>query len=189
MNYLAHAFLSNNNTDLLIGNFIADHLRGNNFDNYSSEVKNGIILHRNIDTFTDNHPNFKLAKRIFYDGFEKHSGILIDIYFDYFLAKNFNHYSSVSLEEFCKNTYNIYQQHQAILPKTSANFLNYVMQNNIYQAYSNLQGIEKVLFHLSHRIKHNIWLNQSVIIFKNNEQELYQHFKILFSDAINKFNV
>jgi len=59
VNYLAHAFLSNNNADLLIGNFIADHLRGNNFEGYSQEVQKGILLHRKIDEFTDNHPNFK----------------------------------------------------------------------------------------------------------------------------------
>ena len=114
MNYLAHAFLSNNNPDLLVGNFIADHIKGNNFKGYSEHIQKGILLHRNIDTFTDNHPNFKLAKRVFYKGFEKHSGILIDIYFDYFLATNFTNYTPTSLNEFCINSYSIYQQHQSL---------------------------------------------------------------------------
>ena len=84
MNYLAHAFLSNNDRDLLIGNFIADHLRGNDFKDHKPEIIEGIYMHRKIDTFTDSHPNFKASKRLFYNGYERYSGILIDIYFDYF---------------------------------------------------------------------------------------------------------
>ena len=80
MNYLAHAFLSNNDSNLLIGNFIADHLRGNDFKNYSPQIIEGIHLHRKIDSFTDSHLNFKASKRLFYIGYERYSGILIDIY-------------------------------------------------------------------------------------------------------------
>lgn len=187
MNYLAHAFLSNNNPDLLVGNFIADHIKGNNFKGYSEHIQKGILLHRNIDTFTDNHPNFKLAKRVFYKGFEKHSGILIDIYFDYFLATNFTNYTPTSLNEFCINSYSIYQQHQSLFPILSQQFLHYVIKNNIYKAYGSIDGIEKVLFHLSNRIKHNIWLNESVSLFKQNEAELYYYFSIFFEDAKRKF--
>ena len=96
MNYLAHALFSNNEPNLLIGNFIADHLRGNDFTNYPTEIINGIYLHRKIDTFTDNHESFKASKRVFYDGYARYSGILIDIYSDHFLAKNFERYSELS---------------------------------------------------------------------------------------------
>jgi acyl carrier protein phosphodiesterase len=187
MNYLAHAFLSNNQPDLLIGNFIADHLHGNNLSAYPDGIKKGILLHRTIDTFTDNHPNFKLAKRIFYNGFEKHSSILIDIYFDYFLAKNFQHHAPISLPEFSKNVYSVYQQNLEILPKTSVHFLNYVLKNNTYQTYATIQGIETVLFQLSNRIKHNVWLNQSLTLFQQNETELHQHFNLFFKDAKHNF--
>jgi acyl carrier protein phosphodiesterase len=94
----------------------------------------------------------------------------------------------VSLDDFCENTYSIYQQNSNVLPKTSANFLNYVVENNIYKAYGSIEGIEKVLFHLSHRIKHNIWLNESVLILKTNETELLEHFNLFFKDAKNEFN-
>jgi len=189
MNYLAHAYLSNNDPDLLIGNFIADHLHGNNFDGYSDGIKQGITLHRAIDTFTDNHPSFKLAKRLFYNGFEKHSGILIDIYFDYFLAKNFHEHSPIPLPEFCINTYSVYQQNVNVLPQGSQQFLNYVLKNNIYESYGTIKGIETVLFHLSNRIKHNVWLNESITIFTQNEAELNEHFNLLFTNAKNNFNI
>lgn len=187
MNYLAHAFLSNNNKDLLIGNFIADHLRGNDFKNHTSEVIEGIYLHRRIDTFTDAHPNCKVCKRLFYKGFERYSGILIDIYFDHLLARNFSAYSSVPLKEFCDNVYKIYTENQSLLPKSSSIFLDYVLKNNIYYEYSLLEGIERVLFHLSHRIKHNVMLNESVSIFQKQEKELEENFSIFFKEAVKEF--
>lgn len=187
MNYLAHAFLSKNDKDLLIGNFIADHIRGNNFAAYPEKVIDGIRLHREIDTFTDAHSEFKKSKRIFYHGFEKYSGILVDIYFDYFLAKDFPKYSGLSLESFSDGVYKIYSEHEHILPKSSSGFLEYVIKNNIYTSYSNLQDIEKVLFHLSHRIKHNVRLDDSIAIFKANEPELQSNFDLFFSETVIRF--
>lgn len=187
MNYLAHAFLSNKDTNLLIGNFIADHLRGNDFYNYPPKIIEGIHLHRKIDSFTDSHINFKASKRIFYNGFERYSGILIDIYFDYFLAANFSKYSKISLKDFCTNVYTTYSENHHHLPKSSSNFLEYVIKNDIYNAYSSIEGIEKVLFHLSHRIRHGVMLNESIALFKENEKELESNFQILFKDAIKEF--
>lgn len=187
MNYLAHAFLSNNNTDLLIGNFIADHLRGNDFSAYSDNIIEGIYLHRKIDTFTDSHPLFKSSKRIFYDGFEKYSGILVDIYFDHLLAKNFENYHPESLTIFSNKVYDVYSMHQHVLPSSSNRFLEYVIKNNIYSAYANIEGIEKVLFHLSQRIKRDICLDASILLFKQNEAELEYSFNLFFKDAINQF--
>ncbi len=187
MNYLAHSFLSNNQPGLLVGNFIADHIHGNNFEIYSPEVIEGIKLHRKIDSFTDSHPKFKESKRLFYQSFEKYSGILIDIYFDHLLAKNFEHNSLISLHDYCNNVYSVYQNHISLLPNSSVNFLNYVLQNNIYQAYSSIEGIEKVLFHLSQRINHGVLLNNSIEDFIRNENELKRNFDDFFNDAKKTF--
>lgn len=187
MNYLAHAFLSNNNTDLLIGNFIADHLRGNNFSGYSPQVIEGVYLHRRIDAFTDAHAEFKKSKRVFYNGFERYSGVLVDIYFDHLLAKNFSMYSETPLKEFSENVYKIYSAHEYLLPKTSSGFLEYVIKNNIYTAYASITGIEKVLFHLSHRIQHKAHLHESVCLFKEHEAELQGYFTSFFKDAVQEF--
>ena len=187
MNYLAHAFLSNNNKDLLVGNFIADHVTGNNFSDYSPQIIEGIILHRRIDAFTDAHTHFKKSKRVFYTGFEKYSGILIDIYFDYFLAKNFLYHSNIALDIFSENVYKIYTAHETILPKSSARFLGYVVKNNIYSAYATAQGIERVLYHLSQRINHKVKLNDSIPLFLANEAELQANFEAFIADIKNEF--
>ncbi|MCC6370003.1 MAG: DUF479 domain-containing protein [Bacteroidia bacterium] len=189
MNYLAHALLSNNNTELLIGNFIADHLRGNDFGNYSQGIVEGIYLHRRIDTFTDAHPLFKASKRIFYKGFEKHSGILVDIYFDHLLAKNFQNFHHQALPQFAEVVYGAYSSHQHLLPQSSSRFLDYVLKNNIYSAYATAQGIEQVLFHLSQRIKHQVRLDESLKLFTEAESELQNNFSVFFSEAQVEFSI
>ncbi|MFO0355398.1 MAG: ACP phosphodiesterase [Sphingobacteriaceae bacterium] len=187
MNYLAHAYFSNDDEGLLIGNFIADHLRGNNFDHLSEEVKAGIKLHRQIDTFTDSHPSFKKSKRLFYDGFERYAGVLVDLYFDHLLARDFELHHTVTLPDFAQQVYTVYQKNSQLLPMHSNRFLGYVLENNIYVAYGKEQGIEKVLFHLSHRIKHGVMLNESISLFKLNELELKEHFQTFITDAKNEF--
>jgi len=187
VNYLAHAYLSKEDEGLLVGNFIADHLRGNKFDYLSDAIKKGIALHRQIDTFTDSHEAFKKSKRLFYNGFEKHSGILVDIYFDHLLAGNFTTYHPKTLPEFTEHVYDVYQKNKSLLPDTSTKFLGYVLQNNIYNAYGKIEGIEKVLFHLSKRIGHGVMLNESVKLFIENEFELKQNFEVFMEDAKKEF--
>ncbi len=176
MNYLAHAYLSQGNEDLLIGNFIADHLRGNDFSTYPEGVVNGILLHRKIDSYTDAHPLFKDSKRVFYKGFEKYSGILVDMYFDHLLAKFFKKYHEAPLEVFSANVYAVYQNNTHLMPESSTRFLNYVITNGVYQNYSDLKGIETVLTHLSHRIGHQVALNDSIPLFLEAEPKLEQNF-------------
>jgi acyl carrier protein phosphodiesterase len=187
MNYLAHAFLSNNDKHLLVGNFIADHLRGNDFSAYPEEIIKGIYLHRKIDAFTDAHSAFKNSKRVFYKGFEKYSGILVDIYFDHLLAKDFENFSREPLNTFSKKVYDIYSQHSDLLPKSGSGFLEYVIKNNIYHSYASQQGIETVLYHLSHRINHGIRMDESIHLFRDNEKFLEANFNQLFNDAIKEF--
>jgi len=176
VNYLAHAYLSGDNEDLLIGNFIADHLRGNDFSAFSEGVVKGILLHRRIDSFTDAHPLFKSSKRVFYQGFEKYSGVLVDIYFDHFLAKFFQQYHQESLEVFSSKVYKVYQNNTHLMPESSTRFLNYVIKNAIYQNYSEIKGIETVLKHLSHRIGHKVALNDSIRLFLEAEKTLEGNF-------------
>lgn len=176
MNYLAHAFLSFNDEPLTVGNFIADHIKLADASHLPPGIKQGVLLHRRIDYFTDTHPLFTKSKRNFYDGFERYSGVLVDIYYDHLLAKNFSKYSDVSLDEFTKNLYALLQNNEQHLPESSKHFLKYVLMNNTFYQYSKIEGIELVLKHLSHRINHGIWLNESVPMFVANEKTIEEDF-------------
>ena len=187
MNYLAHAFLSKDNERLLIGNFIADHLRGNNFTGLDQGVIEGVLMHRRIDAFSDSHPLFRKSKRLFYNGYEKHSGILVDMYFDHLLARNFGQHSDRALTDFSTNVYRVYEENRALLPQRSGRFLDYVLSNDVYNAYALESGITKVLFHLSHRIGHGVLLNESISLFAEHKDQLEENFNSFFSDAKREF--
>ena len=88
MNFLAHAVLSFENPELMVGNFIADFVKGNDYLQYQDPVKRGILLHRDIDQFTDQHPTVRLSKSRLYDAFGHYAGVIVDMYYDHFLAAN-----------------------------------------------------------------------------------------------------
>lgn len=182
MNYLAHSLLSGNYTNLVIGNFIADHLSPTEFSGLQNEIKKGVLLHRKIDSFTDSHPLFKSAKRHFYNGFEKYSGVLVDIYYDHILAANFSRYSNTDLLLFSQNIYSILEENKIHLPLGANRFLDYMKSNNTLSEYSKIGGIELVLKHLSYRIGHKVDLSLSIPLFEANKRSIEEDFFVFFDE-------
>ncbi len=113
--------------------------------------------------------------------------MLVDIYYDHLLAKDFNTHSEVPLEPFTQQVYDVYVKHKDILPFNSERFLGYFLENDIYNAYSKEEGIEKVLFHLSHRIKHGTMLNESIVHFRNNRNEFNDYFSKFIEELKREF--
>ena len=100
MNFLAHAHLSGKNNDVLLGNFVADAIKGNKLLKYRKEIQYGILLHRQIDSFTDKHELFMQSIDRVRKDFGKYSGIVIDIFYDHFLALNWKEYDDRELYVF-----------------------------------------------------------------------------------------
>ncbi len=184
MNYLAHSFLSYQNTDLIIGNFIADSIQGNRFEGLTTNIIKGITLHRKIDVFTDNHPIFLTSKYRFRKDFDKYSGVLTDIFYDHFLAKNFSLYSNLSLQQYADNIYDLIKNNHNYLPEPAKRFYKYMTERNVLFHYSSIGGIETVLTHLSHRIRNRFELQLALPILQNDYAEIEQEFFIFFDDLM-----
>ena len=105
MNYLAHLHLSNNDKNLIIGNYIADDVKGKAYLNFPLEIQKGIILHRKIDDFTDSHKVVGNSKNLIRHHQNKFTPVVMDVFYDYFLAKNWEEYSTVDLLSFTTNIY------------------------------------------------------------------------------------
>src|SRR5215470_14886188 len=105
MNYLAHAYLSFNNEEILVGNLVSDFVKGNRKFDYKEGILKGITLHRAIDTFTDSHNSTKLAKDIFRPSYRLYSGAFVDVVYDHLLATDVNEFNEQTLEEFSANVY------------------------------------------------------------------------------------
>ncbi len=182
MNYLAHSYLSYQKPDLIIGNFIADSIRGNQFEGLTDGIIEGIRLHRKIDTFTDSHPIYLTSKHRFSKDFDKYSGVLMDIIYDHYLAKNFEQYSALSLQTHANEVYNILKNNHDYLPENAKRFYGYMTERNILFHYSTLNGIETVLTHLSGRIRNRFELQLAIPNLEANYQEIEEEFFVFFDD-------
>lgn len=182
MNYLAHSVLSFNDPNLIIGNFIADSIQGNRFEGLTPEIIKGVMLHRKIDVYTDSHPIFLSSKYRFSTNFGKYSGVLTDIIYDHFLARNFEKYVNVSLQDHSNHVYELLKTNFIFLPEHAKRFYQYMTERNILVAYGDLKGIETVLEHLSHRIRFRYQLNTAIPIVQEQYEELEQEFLVFFQD-------
>lgn len=182
MNYLAHSYLSFQNPDLIVGNFIADSVRGNHFEGLTEDIIKGITLHRKIDSFTDSHPIFLTSKHRFSKDFDKYSGALMDIIYDHYLAKNFHLYSNVALQEYVDGIYSLLDKNMDYLPEPAKRFYSYMTDRNILFHYSSIEGIETVLTHLSHRIRNRFELQLAIPILEKHYTEIEEEFFIFFDD-------
>ena len=153
MNYLAHLYLSGESEGSIIGNFIADSVRGSQFMNYPDRIKEGILLHRRIDSFTDKHEIVRKSKLRLMPEFHKYSTVIVDVFYDHFLAANWEEYSSVPLRKFCDSVYALLQKNAGMVPVRSAFFLHYMTTNDILFHYRSIEGIGKALRGLSYRAR------------------------------------
>ncbi|MGV3539896.1 MAG: ACP phosphodiesterase [Rufibacter sp.] len=151
LNYLAHLFLSGDDAELQLGNFIADSVRGKQILYYPERVQQGIKLHRLIDAYTDSHPIVEETKSRLRPQFKKYAGVVADLYYDHFLAAGFQQFSPFSLELFASNAYELLLRQPALLPERVQEFLPYMVRHNWLVSYAQVEGITKALSSLSRR--------------------------------------
>lgn len=172
----------------MIGNFIADHIKGNNYKEYSKEIQQGIFLHREIDTFTDAHKIVRKSKRRLHERYKHYDGVIIDIFYDYFLAKNWSNYSAIPLDVYTNSINIFFDKISDTLPIKSQQFIKYMIEYNILFNYQFEQGIEKVLNGMNHRTKGKSKMNLAIEDLRNLEPEFEKDFTIFFKDLQNYIN-
>lgn len=183
MNFLAHLYLSGNDDQLMIGNFIADSVKGSKYKDYPEGIAKGILLHRAIDFFSDNHPVFLKSVERLRPGYRKYAGVIVDIFYDHFLAKNWRQYSDVPLEEYAEKVHSLMLKNILHMPARALMFLKYAIKTNRLVTYGTLDGIEDVLTGMSRRMqfKSNMELagkdlKEHYLLFEN-------EFTVFFEDA------
>ena len=184
MNILAHSFLSFGNQSLLIGNFIADHVKGAKLSTFSKAIQNGIIVHRGIDQFTDNHRLYKQScHRIFKDQ-GHYSRVVIDIIYDHYLAKNWASYSEQSLEEYAQEFYELLSIHQELLPNRSQQMLTYMKSNNWLLMYRSIEGIDQILKGMHSRANYKSSMDTAAELIQIYDTNFQEEFSLFFNELI-----
>lgn len=143
MNYLAHAYLSFNDPGILAGNMISDFVKGKKKFDYSPVIQKGIMLHRMIDVFTDDHPATKAAKEVFRPVYRLYAGAFVDVVYDHFLATDEDEFTSTTLFAFTQKTYEQLVTLQPVLPERFQKMLPYMQSQNWLYNYQYRWGIER----------------------------------------------
>lgn len=186
MNFLAHAYLSGNSKDLIIGNFIADAVKGKGHENYRQGIAEGILLHRKIDSFTDQHPLVSQTKTKLRPHFGKYSSVVSDLYYDHFLALHWKDYSTESLKGFTTNIYSIIQEEIEIMPDDVKYFFPYMVKNDWLYNYSTFYGMQRAFEGMSRRAKFISNMEKAVEVLQKDYSSFENDFRQFFPE-INEF--
>ncbi|WP_396137522.1 ACP phosphodiesterase [Flavobacterium sp.] len=184
MNYLAHVYLSGTNDLIKVGNFMADSVKGNQYLNYEKELQHGILLHRHIDSYTDAHPIYRQSKHRLHEKYGHYSGVIMDILYDHFLAKNWEKYSSISLPEFAINFYQILENNLDLLQEKTKKIVPYLVTQNWFESYASITGIEKILFQMDYKTHHRVAMQEAVVELKYYYQEFENEFTLFFEELM-----
>lgn len=184
MNFLAHLFLAGDDPESIIGNFIADHVKGSAIDSYSQGIIKGIRFHRAVDEFTDNNQIVHEAVVRLRPAFRKYAGVVLDMYYDHFLANSWEEYSNEELIDFTRRMFEVIKSSHQLLPARSKHILPFMMADNWLMNYKNFDGLHKALSGISMRTKFESNLETAVENLKNDYEFYKKSFNQFFPQLI-----
>lgn len=184
MNYLAHLFLSGIDEHTMVGNFIGDHVKGTDWVKYPDKIKDGILMHRQIDTYTDSHQKYREAKAPFKAEYGLYSGIIVDFVYDHFLASNWNEYSDYSLKTFARFSHTVLMKNFIHLPIRVQNFLPFLIKNQRLESYATTNGIAEALQIMSNYTSLPAKSDFVLHTLENNYDFFEENFRVFMFDLI-----
>ena len=134
-----------------MGNIIGDYIKGNHYSDYPELIRQGIVMHRDIDRFTDSHKIVKETNHLFTERYHKYSGIVTDILYDHYLANLWNNYSADNFNFYIKGIYHLLKDKWEIIPLEMQEFASRCMENNWIKSYAEINGIGRILWMMSQR--------------------------------------
>ena len=186
MNYLAHIYLSGKEPQVILGNFMADSIKGNQYKKYPKQIQKGILLHRHIDSTTDAHPSFRNSTKRLHANYGHYSGIIVDIFYDHFLAKNWNDYETISLEEFANKSYQLFKKNHALLTLQTQYILPYMVKNNWFYNYQYLEGIADTLTGMNRRTKNKSGMDKATYELMEYYEAFEADFRVVFKTLMQR---
>ena len=182
MNYLAHYYLADGDEGLIVGNMLADHVRGNKYKLLPEHIQRGVILHRKIDEFTDTHPEVEKTKVRLREKYRKYAPVISDVFYDYSLGSNWSEYHDKSLREFSAGIYKTLKNNEKSLPNRAQMMLSYMSKDDWLFQYSTFYGIEMALKGLSRRAKFETNMHLAIDDLKRDHKKIESEFKVFFEE-------
>ncbi|OHX65879.1 acyl carrier protein phosphodiesterase [Flammeovirga pacifica] len=186
MNYLAHLYLSKDDQEEMFGNFLGDFVKGKKLDYLPQKVEKGVRLHRLIDEYTDQHPVTKEIQNRLRPNAGRFSLIVVDIYYDHFLAKHWTSFEKqIDLYAFAHQFYDHPYWNKDWVPQKALDMYPYMKSYDWLNVYANLSGMEKVFSGMQRRIKNRAELSKAAGWLEEDYQFYQKHFFDFFPDLVN----
>jgi acyl carrier protein phosphodiesterase len=182
LNYLAHLYLSGDNIEIRIGNFIADHLKGSLRNTYDGEILTGIKLHHFIDGYTDSHPVVEQTKSRLRHHFHKYTPVVVDVYYDHFLAANWQNYHKQPLAEYVNDVYLMLDENKTLLPERTNYMLGFMKQENWLAGYKHFENLDRIFKNMSRRTKYENNMQDAVLFLQNDYDLINKDFEMFFEE-------
>ncbi len=184
MNFLAHLYLSGEEDDVVVGNFIGDYVKGKNYLKYPGKIQNGILLHRHIDSFTDSHELVKEIISYFREGYGRYSGIVVDVVFDHILAINWHLYSDYKLRDFTRKINGILLSRFTVLPGKVQRFLPIMIHSKRLESYATISGIKRALEIMKQYTSLPSGPDYAIYALQKHNELISQNFKLFIGELI-----
>jgi len=184
MNFLAHLYLSGNKDHLIIGNFIADMVKGSQINGYSPTVKEGILLHRQIDTFTDAHVVVNRSKDRLRERYRLYAGVVVDMYYDHFLARYWDEFSVHALNDYVARAYRILNGVIKSLPPRAQYILPYMVDNNWLVNYADPESLRINFAGMARRTPFDSGMETAVDDLLQHYEDFEEEFRMFFPDIV-----
>jgi acyl carrier protein phosphodiesterase len=184
MNYLAHAYLAESSDEFLIGSIMGDFVKGPIDDLFNPQIANGVLFHRRVDAFADNHAMSRASRNLFSPRCRRYAGVILDICYDHFLSKNWSVYTDSDLSEFITRVYETLQRYHNILPASLQSVLPRMVQQDWLSCYRTLVGVDTTLGRIAQRINRENTLDESIGEIRKNYGQLERNFHVFFPDLI-----
>lgn len=183
MNFLGHIYLTPDNDQLLLGNFIADSVKGDPYRQYPKAIADGIKLHRAIDSYTDKHPLVKQGVQRFRATQKKYASVVIDVVYDHVLADNWHLFHDEELLGFTQSTYTKLEKQQNDFPEPVKRYFPYMKQQNWLYNYQYEWGLLKSLEGLDRRSSNDTQMHLAVEVYRQHKKEFLSEFSAFIEDA------
>ena len=180
MNYLAHLFLSGRTPEAIVGGLLGDFVKGSVDGRYGARVREGILLHRKIDRYTDDHEVVSASRRLVSPPRRRFAGIMVDVFYDHFLARHWASFSGVPLGEFAREVYAVLEYHQEQFPERLQYIVPRMVRDDWLVSYRELWRVGTALDGISRRLRRSNTLAGGVDELKTHYDELEAHFLCFF---------
>ena len=182
MNYLAHALLSFDDPAIMVGNLSGDAVKGRQYLDYPTGIREGLLLHRYIDSYTDTHELMQSILSFFKGDFGRYSGIVVDVLCDHLLAHSFSRYSSLTFHQFVSKVYTNLEVYHDQLPPEWKERAMVMRQYKWLESYFELQGVSKALKGMTKRYVLPVDLSSSIHNYLMHRAQIEKLFSQFFNE-------